>query len=118
MARTVSEPIRNDSLNAPSVGTRGDGRSNVLIVLQAGLSILNMSRRFVAVAVALALCLFFYPHSPKAAQPQDSERTALAISDIASRVTPSVVVLTTPTGTGSGVIVDASGVLLTSLHVI
>ena len=64
---------------------------------------------------ALSLCLT----GPALAAPQrDSDQTPLATSDIASRVTPSVVTLTTPTGTGSGVIVDPSGVLITSLHVI
>lgn len=49
-----------------------------------------------------------------------SERTdtLLSTAEIARRVTPSVVTISTPTGHGSGVIVDASGVLVTNLHVV
>lgn len=79
---------------------------------------LTMICRALMVAVLCVLFLLVSPTVPLAASQQDSERTLLSTSDIASRVTPSVVTLTTPTGTGSGVIVDASGVLITSLHVI
>ena len=78
----------------------------------------TMACRRLTVAVLCALPLLVCVSRPLVAQQQDSERTLLSTSDIASRVTPSVVTLTTPTGTGSGVIVDASGVLITSLHVI
>ena len=49
-----------------------------------------------------------------------SERsdTPLSTSEIARRVTPTVVTIETPTGHGSGVIVDPSGVVVTNLHVI
>ena len=68
--------------------------------------------------VVLSVLFTGFSAAPALAQPQDSERTPLSTSDIASRVTSSVVTLTTPTSTGSGVIVDTSGVLLTSLHVV
>ena len=49
-----------------------------------------------------------------------SERSSspLTTSEIARRVTPTVVTIETPAGYGSGVIVDPSGVVVTNLHVI
>ena len=47
-----------------------------------------------------------------------SARTRLSIPALAKRVSPSMVTVTTPTGQGSGVIVDAAGVFVTNLHVI
>ena len=41
-----------------------------------------------------------------------------AISQIAERILPAIVVVNTATGNGSGVIVDDSGVIATNYHVI
>ena len=51
------------------------------------------------------------------AQPERSD-TPLSTAEIARRVTPTVVTIATPTGNGSGVIVDPSGVVVTNLHVV
>lgn len=48
----------------------------------------------------------------------EQSRSLLTTSEIARRVTPTVVTIETPTGYGSGVIVDPSGVVVTNLHVI
>ena len=47
-----------------------------------------------------------------------SARARLPIPDLAKKASASMVTVTTPTGQGSGVIVDASGVFVTNLHVI
>ena len=48
----------------------------------------------------------------------EQTRSPLTTSEIARRVTPTVVTIETPAGHGSGVIVDPSGVVVTNLHVI
>ena len=47
-----------------------------------------------------------------------SIRQKLSAGEVSKRVTSAVVTITTPTGTGSGVIVDTSGTLVTNLHVV
>lgn len=47
-----------------------------------------------------------------------SARARLSIPDLAKKASASMVTVTTPTGQGSGVIVDASGVFVTNLHVV
>jgi len=47
-----------------------------------------------------------------------SARARLSIPDLAKKASASMVTVTTPTGQGSGVIVDASGVFVTNFHVI
>ena len=55
-------------------------------------------------------------HVIAAAQP--TAAPALSTTDIASQNSPGVVSIATPSGTGSGVIVSPSGVIVTSLHVV
>ena len=47
-----------------------------------------------------------------------SARARLSTPDLAKKASASTVTVTTPTGQGSGVIVDAAGVFVTNLHVI
>src|SRR4029079_3017158 len=47
-----------------------------------------------------------------------SARARLSIPDLAKKASASMVTVTTPTGQGSGVIVDATGVFVTNLHVV
>jgi hypothetical protein len=74
-------------------------------------------------AVVLALC---GPTSlaaqalPRASQSATglTARTRLSTPDLAKKASASMVTVTTPTGQGSGVIVDAAGVFVTNLHVV
>jgi S1-C subfamily serine protease len=68
-------------------------------------------RSLLACACLLALIT---PMSASAGQ----DRPKLTPTEIARRATASVVTISTPTGTGSGVLVDASGTLVTNLHVV
>jgi S1-C subfamily serine protease len=47
-----------------------------------------------------------------------SARARLSTRDLAKKASASMVTVTTPTGQGSGVIVDATGVFVTNLHVV
>jgi hypothetical protein len=47
-----------------------------------------------------------------------SARARLSTPDLAKKASASTVTITTPTGQGSGVIVDAAGVFVTNLHVV
>jgi putative serine protease PepD len=47
-----------------------------------------------------------------------SARARLSTPDLAKKASASMVTVTTPTGQGSGVIVDATGVFVTNFHVI
>ncbi len=64
----------------------------------------------------LAICLATFP-TGSFAQSERPDRS-LSTAEIARRVTPSVVTISTPTANGSGVIVDPSGVVVTNLHVV
>lgn len=65
--------------------------------------------------VAAALVLFAVLPSGSSAQ---SRTTAPSAADIFKRISQAVVTVTTPTGFGSGVLLDPTGVLVTNLHVI
>ena len=53
-----------------------------------------------------------------ATQSSESTSIPLSTSEIAEQRSPSVVTITTPSGFGSGVVIDPSGIIVTSLHVV
>ena len=71
------------------------------------------------IAIDALLFAFVLTLTTSNALAQDTQSdTPLSTAEIARRVTPSVVTITTSTGHGSGVIVDRSGIVVTNLHVI
>ena len=70
--------------------------------------------RIGAAMVVLVALSGLAPASARSAYQRDSLTTA----EIAQKVTASVVTITGATGFGSGVVVDASGVVVTNLHVV
>ena len=70
------------------------------------------------VVTMCALVLIFALHADVAVGQTNRSVNSLSTPEIARRVTPSVTTITTPTGNGSGVVVDASGVVVTNLHVV
>jgi len=67
---------------------------------------------FVLVAVVSLISLPAASGQPRAT-PSD-----LSTAQVAKKASPTVVTITTPSGVGSGVIIDAAGILVTNLHVI
>ena len=56
--------------------------------------------------------------SPRSASDQNTARRRLSSTELARQTTPSVVTILTKASQGSGVVVDAAGVVVTNLHVI
>src|SRR5436853_4500732 len=69
---------------------------------------------------AFTAFVFATPDAVASPPPKDREQTASSLNPaaIARKVTPSVVTITTATRSGSGVIIDSAGLIVTSLHIL
>ena len=75
-------------------------------------------RDIVTIVLTLIISLVFGVFTDAVFAQNERSGSPLTTSEIARGVTPAVVTIETPSGYGSGVIVDPSGVVVTNLHVI
>lgn len=81
----------------------------------AGLPIRTQVGRIHTIWLCIALC--FLAEANMSGQGRPS-RSRLSTAEVAKQVSPSVVTIESSSGQGSGVLLDASGVVVTNLHVV
>jgi hypothetical protein len=88
------------------------------MLIGRGVKAVSLLRRAPSVTLSVLLIATSASGQPSAVSRAASARTPLPTVELARRISPSIVTITTPAGFGSGVIVAASGVIVTNLHVL